>query len=453
MNANNDSPSHNLNRRRFLKSTAVLGAGVLANPFPISASAYADGTDVIRVGVIGCGGRGRGAAAQALKTSQNVKLVAMADAFRDRIDEATKAIKNELSEKGIDAGRFAVSEEHKFDGFDGYKKVIEMSDVVILATPPGFRPLHFAAAIDAGKHVFMEKPVATDAPGIRKVLEYAEIAKKKKLNVVVGLQRHYQTVYREWVERLHNGVIGDIVASTVYWNGAGVWVRERAALEKAAGRKLTEMEYQMRNWYYFNWLCGDHITEQHIHNLDVSNWVMQGYPVRAQGMGGRQVRNGKDHGEIFDHHFVEYEYANGAKMYSQCRHIPGCMDRVSEAFQGTAGSAPAPGELLTASGYSTWKYRGKNDPDPYQVEHDELFAAVAAGDYKYSDTENGAHSTMTSILGRMATYSGQMIELKDALQSTQNLMPAKYAWDAKPPVVPDANGYYPIPTPGVTKVL
>lgn len=453
MNELDATSRSNLNRRRFLKSTAVLGAGVIANPFPVSASAYLDGDDVIRVGLIGCGGRGRGAAAQALKTKENVRLVAVADAFRDRIDEGMTAITNELNENDVDLKRLAVAEDHKFVGFDAYKKVIELCDVVILTTPPGFRPIHFAAAIEANKHVFMEKPVATDAPGIRKVLEYAEIAKKKKLNVVVGLQRHYQTIYREWVERIHEGVIGEITSARVYWNGRGVWTRERAKYEAAAGRKLTEMEYQMRNWYYFNWLCGDHITEQHIHNLDVGNWVMQGYPVRAQGMGGREVRKGIDNGEIFDHHFVEYEYANGTRMYSQCRHIPGCMNRVTEAFQGTAGSAPAPGELLTSSGYQIWKHRGKNDPNPYQVEHDELFAAIAGGEYKYADAENGAKSTMTSLLGRMATYSGNMVEWDDAMKSELSIMPKKYAFDATPPVVPNADGFYPIPTPGITKVL
>ena len=448
-----------INRRAFVKSSAAVVGGLVASQLPFSsASAYYGVDDTIRIGLIGCGGRGTGAALQALSARQNVKLVAMADAFRDRLDESYKNITDpEQTEGSGGAGnvvdRVQVPEEHKFVGFDAYKQVIPLVDVVVIATPPGFRPYHFEAAIAADKHVFMEKPVATDPNGIRRVLETAKIAKQKKLNVVVGLQRHYQTVYRDWVSRIHDGAIGDVILSRVYWNSAGVWVRDRATLEKDAGRKLTEMEYQMRNWYYFNWLCGDHIVEQHIHNLDVGNWVKQGHPVRAQGQGGREVRNGKDHGEIFDHHMVEYEYADGSRMLSQCRHIPDCMNRVTEAFHGTKGTAPAPGELLDLAGNTIAKHRDKDDPNPYQVEHDELFAAVTAGEYKYADAENGAIATMTAILGRMATYSGQVVEWDDALKSTMSIMPQTFAWDANPPVMPKADGYYPVPMPGVTKVV
>ena len=438
MDSNSSQKRFPLSRRQFMQSSAAATAGLMAS----GNFAFAQGSDVIRVGLIGCGGRGTGAAVQAMRSSQNVKLVAMADAFRDRLDKSLENITNELE----DSSCIEVAEDQKFVGFDGYKEVIAASDVVILTTPPGFRPMHFEAAVEAGKHVFMEKPVATDAPGIRQVLATAEKAKAKKLNVVVGLQRHYQTVYREWVKRIHEGAIGDIVTSHVYWNSSGVWVRPRK-------EGMTEMEYQMRNWYYFNWLCGDHITEQHIHNIDVSNWVKKGYPVRAQGMGGRQVRNGRDHGEIYDHHFVEFEYADGTRMFSQCRHIEGCMNRVTEVFQGTNGFAPKPGVLQTKSGYVMWEHDAENDPNPYQVEHDELFAAVAAGEYKYADAENGAKSTMSSILGRMATYSGQVIEWDDAINSDLSLMPAKFDWDAPPPVLPDENGYYPIAIPGKTKVL
>lgn len=459
MKKKSTSSDNSLKRRDFMKSSALAMGGIMAASSSLGATGHLLGDDAIKIGLIGCGGRGTGAAVQALSCGQNVKLVAMGDAFKDRLETsysniAKQEFKDWSSGKAIDVSqRVQVPEENKFVGFDAYKKVIALCDVVVIATPPGFRPIHFEAAVNANKHVFMEKPVATDAPGVRKVLAAAKEAKKKKLNVVVGLQRHYQTVYREWVSRIHEGIIGDIVTAHVYWNSAGVWVRDRKSLEAQAGRKLTEMEYQMRNWYYFNWLCGDHITEQHIHNLDVGNWVMQGYPVRAHGMGGRQVRNGKDHGEIFDHHFVEYEYENGARMFSQCRHIKGCMNRVTESFQGTNGSAPKPGLLKTKSGYKIWEHRGKEDPNPYQVEHDELFAAVAAGEYKFADAENGAKSTMTSLLGRMATYSGQIVEWDDAINSKMSLMPEKFAWDAVPPIVPNPDGYYPIPTPGVTKVI
>ncbi len=448
----------NQGRRKFVKTSALAAGGVLLVPSMLAAKAHIDGDDTIKVALIGCGGRGTGAAVQALMTKQNVRLVAMADAFRDRLDEAYNVLTaDDISDwsgaEGNVKSRVQVPEDHKFTGFDGYKKAIALADVVILTTPPGFRPIHFEEAVQQGKHIFTEKPMAVDAPGVRKVLEAAEIAKQKKLNVVVGLQRHYQTVYRRWVDMMQAGAIGEIMTSHVYWNNDGVWVRSRDEFSKKAGRPLTEMEYQMRNWYYFNWLCGDHITEQHIHNLDVGNWVKNAYPVRAQGMGGRQVRVGKDFGEIFDHHFVEFEYEDGSRMFSQCRHQPGTLSRVTEVFQGTNGSAPQPGVLLTRSGHELFKHDGRNDPNPYQVEHDELFEAIAMGQYRYADAENGAMATMTSILGRMATYSGQVVEWKDAMASNINLMPQKFDWNAPPPVLPGADGMYACAIPGVTKVL
>lgn len=439
-------------RRDFVKGSAAVVGSLMASRFPLAANAYYGADDAIRVGLVGCGGRGTGAAMQALSSGQNVKLVAVADAFRDRLDESLTNLMNPeysdwTGEGGADfrAG-IEVPEEHKFVGFDAYKSVIPLVDVVLLATPPAFRPSHFEAAIDADKHVFMEKPVATDAPGVRQVLATAEKARAKKLNVVVGLQRHYQAVYREWLQRIHDGAIGDIVSGRVYWNSEGVWVKERQPGQ-------TEMEYQMRNWYYFNWLCGDHIVEQHIHNIDVANWVKNGHPIRAQGQGGRQVRTGPDTGQIFDHHFVEFEYADGTYISSQCRHMPGCMNRVSEAFQGTLGTAPKPGELIDTWGHPIYKHRGKEDPNPYQVEHDELFAAITAGEYKYADAENGAVATMTAIMGRMATYSGNVVEWDQALASNVSLMPERYAFDADPPVLPDAQGRYPVPVPGMTPVI
>ncbi|GLR17387.1 Gfo/Idh/MocA family protein [Portibacter lacus] len=437
---------NNQSRRTFVKSSALIAGGVALNPLNISARSYISGDDAIKVGLIGCGGRGTGAAFQALATEQNVKLVAVADAFQDNAEKCVKNIKKSLESEEMDVARLAVTNETIFSGFDAYKKVIAMSDVVIIATSPGFRPIHFEAAINANKHVFMEKPVATDANGVRKVLEMAEVAKAKKLNVVVGLQRHYQAKYIDWVNAMHEGAIGDIVSSRVYWNSAGVWVRERKPGQ-------TEMEYQMRNWYYFNWLCGDHITEQHIHNLDVGNWVKKAYPIKAYGMGGREIRHGKDHGQIFDHHDVQFEYADGSMMFSQCRHQPGCDNRVTEMFQGTNGSAPSPGVLKSKTGEVIKDFNKRNAPNPYQVEHDLLFAAVANGDYKYADAENGAKSTMTSLLGRAASYSGKEVSWDDALNSTKSLMPTKYSFDADPPVMPDENGNYPVPIPGITEVL
>ncbi len=413
------------------------------------ANFFSGADDVIKVALVGCGGRGTGAAMQALATKQNVKLVAMADAFRDRLDDCYKSITAEdLSDSGTKGNlkaRIDVPEERRFVGFDAYQKAIPLADVVILATPPGFRPIHFEEAIKQGKHVFMEKPVATDPAGIKQVLAAAALAKQKKLNVVVGLQRHYQNSYRELYKR--KNLIGDITSAQAWWNNDGVWVKKRQPGQ-------TEMEYQMRNWYYFNWLCGDHITEQHVHNIDVVNWFKGGYPVKAQGMGGREVRKGKDNGEIFDHHFVEFEYADGSILNSQCRHQPKTMSRVDELLIGTKGKIQSgAARIIDPKGKVLYQFDKKLENNPYQTEHDELFAAIAKGDYKFADAENGAYSTMTSILGRMATYSGQVIEWDKALNSGISLQPKAYAWDAQPPIVPNADGYYPVAVPGVTKYI
>lgn len=430
-------------RRDFVKQTSLLAGGALAAPLLSQANYFSGADGTIKIALVGCGGRGTGAAMQALSTKQNVKLVAVADAFRDRLDDCLKELtSDDAAEAGVKA-KVDVPEERKFVGFDGYKQAISLADVVILATPPGFRPIHFEEAIRNNKHVFMEKPVATDPAGVQKVLAAAEEAKKKKLNVVVGLQRHYQNSYRELFKR--KNLIGDIVSAQCWWNNDGVWVR---------GRKpgQTEMEYQMRNWYYFNWLCGDHINEQHIHNIDVINWFKGAYPVKAQGMGGREVRKGKDHGEIFDHHFVEFHYADGTILNSQCRHIKGTMAKVDELIVGSKGKIFAGAANITdLRGKVLYQFDRKTENNPYQTEHDELFAAIAKGEYKFADAENGAKSTMTSILGRMATYSGQVITWDKAINSGIDIQPKVYDFNAAPPVLPDANGYYPVAVPGITK--
>jgi predicted dehydrogenase len=289
----------------------------------------------------------------------------------------------------------------------------------------------------------MEKPVATDPAGVQRVLAAAKIAKQKKLNVVVGLQRHYQDSYRALFAKKE--MIGEITSMQAWWNNDGVWTRPRKAGQ-------TEMEYQMRNWYYFVWLCGDHITEQHIHNLDVINWFKNGYPVKAQGFGGRQVRKSKEHGEIFDHHYVEFHYADGSILNSQCRHMPGTSSKVDELLVGTKGKIYCDAARITdLRGKTIFQFDKSKERNPYQTEHDELFAAIAKGEYKYADAENGAYSTMTSILGRMATYSGQVIDWDKAINSGLNLHPSVYAFDAAAPVNPGPDGFYPVPVPGVTK--
>ncbi|QJD77560.1 Gfo/Idh/MocA family protein [Spirosoma rhododendri] len=437
-------------RRSFLKTSGLLAGGTLLSSLPGAAFAtgyHNSANDVIKVALIGCGGRGTGAAQQALSTKQNVKIVAMADAFRDRLDESYKALTGRGAKAADGSAKVDVPEDHKFVGFDAYKQAIPLADVVILATPPGFRPSHFEEAVRQGKHVFMEKPVATDAPGIRRVLAAAEEAKKKKLNVVVGLQRRYQPSYREMIKRIQDGALGDIVGGQVYWISGGVWHKPRQPQQ-------TEMDYQMRNWYYFNWLCGDHINEQHVHNIDVANWVKNSYPVSCQGTGGRQVRNGKDDGEIFDHHIVDFVYADGTTINSQCRHYEGTFSRVDELFLGTKGKVEGmekrTSALMGYNGQPIYTHDAKADGNPYQIEHDELFAAIAKGDYKFADAERVAKSTMTAIMGRMATYSGKVVKWDEALNSQIDLFPEKLAWDAMPKVLPDKDGFYPIAVPGKT---
>ena len=431
-------------RRSFLKDSSLLAAGtaLAASQVAVAKAVHAQGDETIRIGLVGCGGRGTGAAAQAMNTEGPTKLVAMADAFDDRMQQSIKNLQRQHKDK-VD-----VPKDRQFIGFDAYKNVLEQDiDMVILATPPGFRPLHFEAAVNAGKHVFFEKPVAVDGAGIRRVLEANKIAKEKNLLVQVGLQRRHERAYMETVKRLHDGIIGDIPLIRTYWNGKGVWVRPRKEGQ-------TEMEYQMRNWYYFNWLCGDHIVEQHIHNLDVANWVKQGFPVKAQGQGGRQVRTGKENGEIYDHHMVEFTYSDGSVNLSACRHIPDCWNSVNEYCHGTKGTCEiSKARIFDASGNEIYAY-GKGGRGGHQQEHHDLFADLRDGK-RPNEGDYGAKSTMTAILGRMATYSGKEISWEDALNSQVVVSPVdKFtSYDDEPPVLPNADMTYNIPMPGQTKVI
>ncbi len=451
---NQNTPMNpSLSRRGFLSSTtkAAAGASLLAG-LPIERFVLgASPSDTVKVALIGCGGRGSGAANQALSTDGSVKLVAAADVHPDRLNGAISNLSKAHKEK-VD-----IKKENLFLGFDGYKKAIAMADVVILATPPGFRPMQFEEAVRQGKHVFMEKPVCVDAPGFRKVMAAAQEAKKKNLKVGVGLQRHHQAGYIETMKRLHDGAIGDVVAMRAYWNGNTPWVRRRDELEKQYGRKLTEMEYQLRNWYYFVWLCGDHIAEQHIHNLDVINWVKKGPPVSARGNGGCETRKGKDYGEIFDHHVVEFTYADGSVCFSQCRHQQGCWNDVSESVIGTKGKSDL--GRYTITGENAWRFKG-GGKDAYQQEHDDLFAAIR-NDTPFNEAEYGAASSMTSVLGRMATYSGKEITWEQAINSQVDTMVANIdkvsfeeAMQLMPKSLPDPEtGLYKLAIPGVTTVI
>lgn len=444
--SNINLPLNSTNSRRNFCKNSMLATGALVLPnFGLQGMYNTLNNKKLKIAVVGCGGRGTGAASQALQADENVVLVAMADAFEDQLKNCYDTLAKEFEgTKKID-----VPKKRQFVGFDAAKKAIDEADVVILATPPGFRPQHFEYAVAAGKHVFMEKPVATDVPGVRRVLEAAKKAKENKLNVVVGLQRHYQNNYIEVAKRLHTGEMGKIVSGQVYWNNDGVWVYKRQPNQ-------SELEYQMRNWYYFNWLCGDHILEQHIHNIDVANWFLNEYPVSAQGMGGRQVRTGKEYGEIFDHHFVEFTYPSGAVISSQCRHQPNTMNKVGEIFQTTKGSIEMKDAgTATVTGFGgeeLFKYRTEKGHNPYQEEHFRLFEAIRSGSV-IADGENGAKSTLTAIMGRMATYTGKVIDWDTALQSNQILVPEDLTWDSPAPVLPKGDGFYAIPTPGETEVI
>ncbi len=412
------TPVGRLDRRGFLARTSV-ATTVAATQLPQIITSRAASDDPIRVAVIGCGGRGSGAAKNVLDSTENVKIVGLADLFPEQIEKARKAFSD-------------VPAEHCFSGFDAYKKVLSVPEVnyVILATPPGFRPLHFRAAVEANKHVFIEKPVATDCPGIRHVLETGEMARQKGLFVVAGTQRRHQAPYLESIRRIHAGEIGEIVTLRAYWNGGGIWHR--------GDKGDTDMERQVRNWYHYVWLSGDHIVEQHVHNLDVCNWIMKGHPVKCWAMGGRQCRKGTGH--IYDHFAVEYEYANGVRMFSYCRQMPG-PGNVSEGVDGTLGTSQV-GSWVRPRAGDGWRAPRGMGRDAYVQEHADLIAAIRTG-APINETRNVAESTLTAIMGREAAYSGQVIEWEQALNAKSQLVPDKIDWGA----APEAE----VPTPGVYK--
>ena len=424
-------------RRQFITTTSAAALAAATH------SLAAKHSDTIKIAMVGCGGRGTGAASQNLTTDKGLRLIAMADISQEQLDKSLGVLKKKHPEQ-VD-----VSTANQFVGFDAYKEAIALADLVIIASPQGFHPYHLAEAVRQGKHVFVEKPLAVDAPGVRRVLAAAEEAKKKNLKIGIGLQRHHQPSYIETVKRIHEGAIGDITSMTCYWLG-----NARAGQPRLPGED--ELHYQLRNWYYFTWISGDFIVDQHIHNIDIMNWIKGGHPVRAQGMGGRQVRNDKAlHGQIFDHHFVEYEYADGSKLFAQCRQgQAGTHQIVSEHAVGTKGRADlnVGSKLFRITGANPWELRLKTGEDGHQLEHYPLIEAIR-NDTPYNELEVAAMSTMTAIMGRMATYSGKLIEWDEAINSKLQLMPEKVSWDMEPPVKPDADGNYPVAVPGQTVAL
>jgi predicted dehydrogenase len=371
-----------------------------------------------------------------------MKLMAMADISRERLDASHANLARQFGDK-VD-----VSEGKKFIGLDAFQTIMETeADIVLLTTPPGFRPMMFEAAVKAGKHVFMEKPVAVDAPGYRRVLAANAEAKRKGLIVAVGHHLRHAVNHREVIRQIRDGLIGELQYTRAYFNTGGIWNRARK-------EGMSEMEYQVHNWYHFVWLSGDHIVEQHVHGIDVCNWLAQGHPVEAIGMGGRQVRAEKGIGEIFDHHSVQFTYANGLRSFSECRQMPGCWPSFTHHAHGTKGYVSFEGgnDNVTIHVNGQEPQRLKGGRDGHQIEWDDLLAAWRER-RPYHEADWAADSTMTAILGRMATYSGQLVTWDDAVKSERSDFPGRLAWDAVPGSKPGADGIYPCAVPGVTKVL
>ena len=413
------------NRRDFLKATAAAGGVAAASSF---ASAFAGGGDTIKVGLVGCGGRGMGAVKDILNAEEKingsagkVEIVAVADVFKNKSENAVKTFTNEKSK---DYGRFTknvkLTPDTTFSGLDAYQKLLATDvNLVILATPPGFRPYHLEAAVKSGKNIFCEKPVAVDATGARKCYELVEESKKKNIAIVAGTQRRHQKGYIETLKQVRDGAIGDILSARCSWNGNEPWFHKRP-------EGMADSTYQLYNWYHYLWLCGDHIVEQHVHNLDVINWAMGGPPVRAVGFGGRAVRHPgapKDAGQIWDHFAVEYEYKNGVRLSSYCRHLPG-DDDVSETLYGSKGTC------YTRDGYYeiNKKPSGSDNISAYVQEHIDLLNSIRAG-APLNELKNVTDSTFTAIFGRNACYGCKTLNWEDALASSEDTMPKGYALD------------------------
>ncbi len=428
----------NVSRRQFLKKSGV-ATGATAAALSIARGAHAASNNELKIVLIGCGGRGTGAVNDCMKAAtilnQPIKLIAMADAFEDRARGSLGRLQKDW------AANIDVPAERIFTDLDGYQKAIDCGpDVVLMASPPGFRPSQYTAAVKAGKHVFMEKPLCTDAPGYRAMVEANTVADQKGLKVVVGLQRHHQAGYIQGIEEIHEGKLGDIMFLCVYWNGLGGGARD---LGPRPQDDPDEMRFQVRNWGCFRWLYGDNIVEQHVHNIDIANWVMAkdgdpktAHPVEANGMGGRVNRG--NYGDIFDHHFIEFTYADGTKMFSQSRHQPGTWNQVSEFAHGTEGSR----------GVSVGGGPQLESGNPYVQEHVDLIKAIR-DDKKLNEGWHGAVSSMTAVLGRMASYSGQVVRWDDAVAKGPSESPERIAWDAEPRSLPGEDGRYPYPTPGM----
>jgi len=425
--------SRSPSRRDFLKRSAAAAGGLTAMTSQ-AGPVHAAGSDVIRLGLVGCGGRGTGAAVQALRADPGARLVAVNDAFEDRLEAS---LTNMQKQKDL-SDRVVVDRDHRFVGFDGYRDVIASDvDAVLLATPPHFRPLQFRACIEAGKHVFAEKPVAVDAPGVRSVLETTEMARRKGLCVVSGLNGRYSPSLQEMNEQIHGGAIGEVLALHVARYGGGVWTRPREP-------GMTEMEYQMRNWYYFTWLSGDFNVEQFVHQLDRMAWVMNDeYPERCYATGGRQARTGPEFGHIYDHFSSVFEYPGGVRVFATTRHQRGCSNESQALVIGTKGLADL--SKGTTSGPQPWQVTQRDRSDSHQLEQDAFLAALRAGTV-INNGQYMAKSTLMAIMERMSAYTGQSLTWDQVMNSQEDLSPSAYTWEADPPPAEVA-------VPGVTKFV
>lgn len=417
-----------ISRRDFVKRTAAGAAGLTAGMMASGNFAYAAGSDTMRVGLIGCGGRGTGAAADSVNAAPGVEIAAMGDLFRDRLDASRSALEQEIGDK------LAVTDDRCFSGFDAYQRVLETDvDYVILATPPGFRPIHMRAAIEAGKHVFAEKPVAVDAVGARSVMATADLADQKGLAIAAGTQNRHDPEYVETVRRIHDGAIGEVVSASIIRHQQGVWLRERKP-------GMSDMEWQCRNWYYFTWLSGDGIVEQHIHHVDFVNWVLQSVPVKVVGVGGRQRRVDPSYGHIYDNFGNEMVYPNGVRVNSQHRHWEG-GDRFSgerELVIGTKGRA-TPGRI---EGENNWQYEGEA-PSAYVLEHTNLIESIRSGE-PVNEGRTVAESSLTAIMARETAYTGQEITWDMIAEANLDLVPETFEFGPAP--------FPPVATPGKTRL-
>lgn len=416
-------------RREFLKRASVATAGA-ASLMASGNFAYAGGTDKIKIGIVGCGGRGSGAVKNCVDSSEGVELWAMGDLYEDRLERSQNLLKKAIGDK------YKV-EDRDFIGFDAYKKVLDTEiDLVILAAPPAFRPHHMKAAVEAGKHIFAEKPVAVDPAGVQMVRNASDSAEEQNLAIVAGTQRRHHPGYVEIMKRLHDGAIGDIRSAHVWYNAAGF----RDARERKPG--MSDMEWQTRNWYYFNWLSGDHIVEQAVHRIDITNWALQSHPVKATALGGRQARVDPSYGHIFDHFSVEYQYPNGEYVTHMCSQLEGTSWRVDEHFTGTEGHAKTSDRTIKIEGKTDWTF-DENAPSPYVKEHADLIASIRAGE-PLNEGRRIAESVLTGIMGREAAYTGKEITWDEIDDPSIDLAPQPTDFHSLPVA--------PVAEPGQTKL-